>query len=148
MAGIGVDWWSREIKAGVDEQNNQVSGYEETYRIIYAKAGLGIVETSLGNWSGRLEVGTKLPLSTEEKVSSYSKPLNPGRKASIYAQYQATRKTASSHYSFTVYYESYRFAASPRVQTNKDLMPPAGNDVILQPESDMDVIGLRFGYYL
>ena len=142
MAGLGAELWDRDIKdAGYyDTQQNEwktSSGYKETYQIIYAKAGLGLAETKNTTWMGRLEVGAKYPLFTNEEVSILSEDLNPGRKHSLYAQYEAFRQGKKSEIGLTLYYESYRFGKSPQVEPG-----------FLQPESDMDVIGLRFGYYL
>ncbi|HKL78040.1 MAG TPA: outer membrane beta-barrel protein [Gammaproteobacteria bacterium] len=140
MAGVGAELWDRDIQdSGYTDGNNwvKVQGYRETYQIVFAKAGLALTEMTDDQWTGRLEVGTKYPLITDEEVSILSENLQPGRKTSLYAQYEAFRKGKKSEIGLTLYYESYRFGKSPQVEPG-----------FFQPESDMDVIGLRFGYYL
>lgn len=148
MVGAGVDWWSRDIQGGTDEIGRRVGGLEETYRVIYAKAGLGLTELNHDEWTGRLEAGGKYPLDIHEEVSAYSASLEPGRDVSLYAQYQVTRTTETAKYALTVYYETYRFESSPLVQTGKDLDGDGNNDIIRQPQSDMDRIGVRLGWFL
>lgn len=148
MVGVGMDWWSRDIQDGTDETGRRVRGYEETYRVVYAKAGLGLAELNDDEWTGRLEAGGKYPLDIHEEVSAYSASLEPRRDLSVYAQYQLIRTTETAKYALTVYYETYRFEQSPWVQTGKDLDGSGNDDIIRQPQSDMDVIGVRFGWVL
>ncbi|HKJ87110.1 MAG TPA: hypothetical protein VKA48_01130, partial [Gammaproteobacteria bacterium] len=118
-----------------------VRGYEENYQVGYIKAGLALVDLSSEKWFGRLEAGAKYPLGVRENVPDLNAHLKPGRQVSLYASYEVTRTPRHGiPVGLTLYYESYRFNPSPWSSSN--LGSP-----VRQPESDMDVYGLRLGAY-
>lgn len=141
LAGLGGEYWTRDIQDATDANGTQVAGYEEEYTVSYAKAGLALAELSGRRWYGRLEVGARYPLTIDERIEAFNADLSPGSNISAYAAYEVSKRTDGGNWAgLTIYYESYRFSESPVENT-------AGGP-ILQPESDMDVVGLRFGIFL
>jgi len=144
LAGLGGEFWSRDIQDSSISQNNQVvhvDGYEEEYTLAYTKFGFGIADQTFEEWFGRLEAGLRYPLEVEEQVEAYNLELSPDPNPGFYASYELSKTIpGGQQVGVTVYYDSYRFDPSPKV--------PLGNRLVWQPESDMDVIGLRFGVFL
>ncbi|MFB6260199.1 MAG: hypothetical protein ABEJ96_04985, partial [Thiohalorhabdaceae bacterium] len=103
MAGLGGEYWSRDIQDGSTASGQSVS--------------------------------------VDEELDTFNAELSPDPNPSFYASYEVSRATAGGRQAgVTLYYDSYRFDQSPVASSS---IGP-----ILQPESDMDVIGLRFGVFL
>lgn len=115
---LGVDIWSRIL----DKYGSL--GYVETYSVIYSR--IGLKHTGRG-WNGR--AGVKYPLVVNELVNA-SLLLAPQPEPSLYAELSYVQDRLH----FGLYFDSYRFAASP----------PSGG--FYQPTSTMDTVGIRFRF--
>lgn len=144
FGGIGLDDWLRSLNDARTNTGLPVSGYDEYYTIVYGKAGLGFFHL-LNSWRYLLQAGVKLPLLTSEYVNlGDGVTLQPGLKPAAFANVQFDFG-AGRHNRFNValYYDSFRFSES-----DPELLVDGGTTyLVVQPRSDMDVYGLRFGYY-
>ncbi|HKJ70428.1 MAG TPA: hypothetical protein VKA55_01560 [Gammaproteobacteria bacterium] len=141
LGGLGGEYWSRDIHDGYDANGNKAQGYQEEYTVAYARAGLALADLSYAEWFGRLEAGARYPLDVQERIDDFDADLSPGSKISLYASYEISRTTAAGHQvGVTFYYDSYRFKESPSASSSLGL--------VRQPKSDMDVFGLRLGWFL
>lgn len=141
LGGLGGEYWSRDIQDGLDANGNPARGYEEVYTVAYAKAGLGVADLTHAEWFGRLEAGVRYPLEVDERIDEFDADLSPGSSVSFYAEYELSKRTAGGNQvGVTLYYEGYRFEESPPASSS------IGN--VVQPESNMDLFGIRFGVFL
>ncbi|MEF8793551.1 hypothetical protein [Thiohalorhabdus sp.] len=141
MAGLGGEYWSRDIQDGFAANGTPVQGVEEQYTVVYAKAGLGVADLTFEEWYGRLEAGVRYPLDVHEEIDAFNAELSPNPEPNFYAAYELSKVTSTgTQVGVTLYYDSYRFDPSP--------VSSSSIGAILQPESDMDVIGLRLGVFL
>jgi len=141
LGGLGGEFWTRDIQDATDSTGSRVQGYEEEYTVSYAKAGLALADLAGGQWYGRMEIGARYPLTIDERIEAFNADLSPGSNISAYAAYEVSKRTDGGNWAgLTIYYESYRFSESPAASSN---IGP-----VLQPASDMDVVGLRFGLFL
>jgi hypothetical protein len=141
LGGLGAERWSRDIQDAFDANGNPVVGYEEVYTVTFAKAGLALTDMTFEEWFGRLEAGVRYPLSVDERIDALNADLSPGADPSWYAAYEISKRTVGgTRMGLTLYYDSYRLTQSPTASSAIGL--------VRQPESDMDVIGVRFGVFL
>ncbi|TBR20602.1 MAG: hypothetical protein EPO63_09575 [Candidatus Nitrosotenuis sp.] len=139
VAGLGLDYWVRDIKG-----DGVVTGYKETYTIGFLRAGLAMLPVKSG-----LEVaaGLKYPLYLNEKAGFQSAGLAD-------ADLVLTPKPDVSYYgslgwrfnnglSVTFDFDSYRFKESDPVSYTLGGVA-AGSKV--QPESRMEVYTFKVGY--
>ncbi|MFA9462073.1 hypothetical protein [Thiohalorhabdus methylotrophus] len=140
LGGVGLEVWNRWIKDTRIDDGAVVSGYEETYGVLYLKGGLGVAELSAGAWFGRAEVGIKYPLEIREEIRELDASLRPEERTSLYAVAEIAHTVIQGRdLGVTLYYESYRFGLSP---TTSSTIGP-----VRQPESDMDVLGVQVGLF-
>src|SRR3972149_5999209 len=97
-----------------------------------------------GKVTNYFQIGARKPLETREGVAIFDGPvsLSPGRDWSMYARYRLTPASLFPQHgnAISVYYESFRFSKSPVVSTSIDGTPVQ----VLQPESNMDVLGVQY----
>ena len=140
LVALGGEYWLRDIKDSYTDGGSPVAGYTEKYMLPYAKVGVGVADLTYKEWFGRLEVGAQYPLQVDEAIDDLDLELHPDPQPSLYAAYEITKAIQNGRQlGLTVYYDSYRFDPSPA----KD----SGDSRYYQPKSDMDVIGLRIGYF-
>lgn len=113
---LGLDIWSRTL----DKYGPY--GYVETYTVFYSRFG---IRHTAQQWTGR--AGLKLPLLVDESVNG-SFSLSPQPEPSFYTEIAYQHR----QFQLTLYYDTYRFAASP----------PSGG--YYQPTSTMDSFGILF----
>jgi len=141
LGGLGGEFWSRDIKDTFDQNGNPVRGVREEYKVFYGKLGVGLADHHSQEWFGRLEAGVKLPFSVEEDVPTVNADLSPDGDVSFYAQYEISKAIGGGkRLGLTVFYDSYRFDESPLASSSIGL--------VRQPESDMDILGLRVGLFI
>ncbi len=137
ILGIGVESWRRDIADSQNTNGFSVGGLEEEYTLSYGRLGLGLLWPQ---WAGEsyLQVGARRPVSIDEEVDVFDVELSPGERWSGYAYYEFRLPRPRGAVLVRLFYESYRFDASPP--------EVAGTIVVWQPESRMDVWGIRIGY--
>lgn len=141
IGGLGGEFWSRDIKDTFDQNGNPVQGVREEYKVFYGRLGVGLADHHTEEWFGRLEAGLKYPFSVDEEVPTANADLSPGGDVSFYAQYEISKAIGGGRrLGLTIFYDSYRFEESPLASSNIGL--------VRQPESDLDVVGLRVGLFL
>ncbi|HFD92153.1 MAG TPA: hypothetical protein ENJ22_02560 [Gammaproteobacteria bacterium] len=134
---LGADAWQRDIDDGVNANGFPISGLKEDYVVYFGKAGLG-AQWQHTSFSSYLQLGMKKPFSTREKVDVFDVTLSPGKKWSAYASYTLKMGGEGRRSYIAFYYDTYRFSkSSPK---------SIGSGIVWQPESDMDVAGVSFGY--
>jgi hypothetical protein len=143
FGGLGLDNWRREIAGGANSIGQSVSGFTEDYGVDYLRYGIGI---SLRDAypGGYLQMGFRRPYSISEKVAINGGTivLSPGEMASAFLSYRmllghaSAGRPASSYVKF--YYSGYRLKKSPTVDI--------GPNVVWQPHSEMDTLGVMLGY--
>jgi len=138
LGGLGLDTWRRRI---LNYGGDQI----EDYSILFARAGvrLGKARTEAG-FHG--EFGLKYPVSTREDAHLYNSgyttnpSLSPKGAVSGYAEFGYRINT---RFDVVGYYDSWRFAQSANVTTNKPSDPPGTYWLIYQPKSNMDALGAK-----
>jgi hypothetical protein len=132
VGGLGWDHWSRKFSS-----NQQ----EETWDIVYAKLGASYNATAK---QGPLaSAGLKYPVWTREnahltQLGFDSNPrLHPGRSLSFYG---TLGYRFNPSWDVMAFYDSFRFKRSDVEFVSVGGVPAGG---VLQPESRMDVIGLK-----
>lgn len=150
LGGLGVDTWTRDIKNGIAADGSNALGSREDYFILYGKLGPGFLFQN-GTRQSYLQFGLKYPLYTYERAYltdlgfDSDVELAPGGRLSGYMKWRMKwgRETNMQRYGVTIYYESFRFGASPV----KTVTGGGALYGVYQPESHMDVLGARFDYY-
>lgn len=150
LFGLGADTWVRDIQDGVTANGTRASGYQEDYFILYGKLGPGF-RFQNGTSRSFLQFGIKYPFYTYETAHLSTvgfdddANLRPGKKASGFAKWQMMggKEEGKTRLGASIYYESYRFSASPSKTVS------AGSTLfsVRQPESRMDVFGASLEYY-
>jgi len=136
--GLGRDTWSRNLKSTAI-----ALGYEERYTLVYGKLGVGLHAPLTAKTSGYLRLGGKYPLYTHERIAAFDVELEPGRQLSPFAELGAAyRLGADRRLNVTLSWDTYRLSESAAALANigGTLVP------VVQPESTLDLIGLKFGY--
>jgi hypothetical protein len=135
LAG-GWDSWSRQI---------QDSATKEDWNVLYAKLGADVnTDTRAGLFGG---VGVKYPVWTRENahfpdIGGQTNPrLHPGKSVSLYGN---VGYRVNPNWDVIAYYESFRFKQSSVVAV--PFPAPAGTLGFVQPESKMDVFGMKIQY--
>lgn len=140
--GIGIEQWRRDIRGGINSSGQQVGGLVEDYRVVYARAGLGLLHYP-GPARGYLHLGARYPLSIVEDVffRDQSLTLHPGERWAGFVSYQLTLDSMLQFGGrdpyLRLYYESWRFARSDTLLVN--------NLLVWQPRSHLDVFGIMLG---
>lgn len=141
LVSLGAEAWDRDMQDGHDSAGNPVNGYLEEYTIGYAKLGFGVGEQR-DRWRGYGQIGVKYPFYTNEKVDEFGVELEPDGQPSPYLSVQFDYMVGGRRtWGATFYYETYRFSQSPAEYS------PVLADYVLQPDSEMDVIGLHVSRY-
>lgn len=150
IGGLGADTWRRQIDSGTTAAGTAVSGVEEIYQVVYAKAGLGMSDLWSGRWHNYLQAGLKLPIKVNEDVNlravGYDRnlSLSPGNAYSGFAELtlEAPADGTCGNLLLSLYYQGLRFDPSPSKLASR------GNTVVSvwQPETHIDVFGLQLGY--
>jgi hypothetical protein len=123
VLGLGVDMWQRSVGINSDE-----SGYDELWKNIYGRAGLGYYPTKNVYISG----GVKVPFWTQNSFEGIN--TNPGGKIGTYLD--AT--ISFGHFSANVFYESMKFVKS-HAETYLIYY-------VWQPATEVQSIGASIGY--
>ena len=139
ILGLGAESWRRDIADSRNTNGFSVGGLEEEYTLYYGRLGLGLLWPQ-GVSESYLQAGMRRPMSIDEKVDvfDFDVELSPEERWSAYAYYEFRHPRPHGAVLVRLFYESYRFDASP-----PEL---AGTTVVWQPESRMDVWGMRIGY--
>ncbi|MFQ5469538.1 MAG: hypothetical protein ACE5EH_04435 [Gammaproteobacteria bacterium] len=139
----GIEKWKREIFSGLNILNQPVSGDVEKFTVQYARYGIGIRYTGedINIYS---ILGLKKTLHVDEKERNFNITLSPGSgketvSFSITALLKSEQFGIFRNHFIEAYYEAYRLEESPSVLVN--------NSPIIQPKSDLDVIGVYVGRY-
>lgn len=149
LGGLGYNSWGREIGDGIDANGDPFSGYTEIYSVFYAHVGGGLFRRGR-IWDHYLQFGFKHPLDVTEKVEEpFNVTLEPGGNTSFYFNWHVFKKDRRSKRQFavTLYVDSFRFADSPVVRSSIDVTGDGNPDAVFQPESDYNVLGVRFTRY-
>lgn len=130
----GYDFWKRELNGPPQR---------EDWKVIYGKLGGSYGETMKQGFLG--SAGVKYPVWTRENgnfnyLGAIDNPrLRPGKDISLYA---TAGWRFNQNWDVVAYYDSYRFKESNVVAVQF----PGGIGGFLQPESKMDVYGLKVQY--
>lgn len=133
MLALGWDRWDRRLSAA----------QEESFDVVYAKAGMQFNASVKQGVIG--SVGLKYPVHVREDanfpdIGGLTNPrLRPKEDLSFYG----TVGYRSAPWEVAAYYDSYRFRASNTVAVP---LAAGGTGVFFQPESKMDVYGVKFLY--
>ncbi len=136
MTAVGADVWSRRIADSRNALAQPVSGFQEDYRLSFARLGLAF-ERRQGRYLSSVELGLRRSLSVDEDITVNGQDLrlHPGRDWSAYAGvlFRFGRRQLA------IQYEGLRFDASAPVLTS-------GSISVWQPRSEADIVTLSFGY--
>lgn len=138
VAGLGVDFWTRDIK-----KDGGVAGYKENYTIGFLRAGIAMLPAKSGLEAA---AGFKYPLYLNEIVgfkalgADGDPVLHPKADLSYYA---SIGWRFNNPWSVTLEFDSYRFKESDTVSYTVGGVPASP---IVQPESRMEVMTLKAGY--
>jgi len=138
LFGASMDLWIRNLRDTHTAAGVSVAGYRETYLVWTAKAAMGLSH-KLGNGSGHLLVGVKLPVYASEWPTFADIQLHPKGRLSTFGRWTVTDLLPFQRTGIAVslYYDSFRFAASDAESNGKESW--------LQPKSSMDVVGIEIG---
>ena len=135
MLALGWDHWDRRIRSTTQE---------ETWNVLYAKLGLAY---NLGTKQGFIgTAGVKYPAWTREDAhfdvlgATNNPRVRPGRDISLYA---TAGYRFNAAWDVIAYYDSYRFKQSNTVAV---AFPDGSTGFFFQPESKMDVFGMKVQY--
>lgn len=140
FAGIGTDYWERDLNDTSTSGGVKVRGYQERYTITYSRLGVGFYHKR-GHWHQNLQLGFKIPLETNEVVDAFNARLKPGKQPSIFATlnlYQMVNQESRSM-GVTLFYDGFRFKNS--APTSSTL------GAVYQPKTNIDVFGIRLTKY-
>lgn len=156
VAAVGLDTWVRDLKNGTTITGQPTVGVEEEYFILYGRLGPGFLFRG-ASVTTYLQFGVKYPFYTDEHVNlsaigfDNDVDLEPGKDISGYLvlRLQPAHPSGRSQFSFKLYYDSFRFdRSSTEIVTTSNPFACDGASVcgVLQPESEMDVLGAQFEY--
>ena len=134
MLAIGWDRWDRRLSVA----------QEETWDVMYAKLGVAMNTATKQGFLG--SVGVKYPVWTRENANFFelggatNPRLKPGKSISLYG---TLGYRVNPSWDVYAYYESFRFDESPTVAVP---LAAGGTAFAFQPESKMDVIGMKVQY--
>ena len=136
VGGLGWDYWERNI----------LPDQQEDYSLVFVRLGLNLDPRAERGWFGG--GGFKLPIYVSENARfdelgfDQNPRLEPEPQWSLYAQagYRFSRA-----WSLIGYYDSYRFSESKAVAVTTSAVPGT-TFFFVQPQSRMDVYGLRLRY--
>ncbi len=137
LTSIGATGWRRDIANSINANGFQVIGLIEDYDIYYGRIGLAIGWPTSGGIS-QLHVGAKKPLSIDEEVDLFNVNLSPGKKWSTFARYEFRLPHGRNSTLLRLYYDSFRFSKSDT--------KTIGSTPVLQPKSNLDILGVSLGY--
>jgi len=144
LGGLGLDSWDRDIAGGTDALGRQVRGIAEDYQVVSGRVGLGL-QSRWARWTGYLQLGLKRPLRTQEEITRLGVTLEPKSAPSVFGSLSLDRLSSGRRtFGLVLYYESYRFDESPPEPGSLGGSPV----LVFQPESKMDVVGLRLRHAL
>jgi len=144
---LGSNYWERNIGGGTLSDGTAVQGYLETYHVLYAKAGIGIL-LQTHTHRHNIDVGIKLPLRTSETIDFSSLDtkvdLQPRAVISFYASWLIYPIVPqSSSFSLSLYLEQTRFRKSAVEKFSFASSGQVYQSAIYQPDSESTVMGLR-----
>lgn len=132
--GIGGKWWERSLNSGVDASGQSVRGYDEDWMSIYARFGVRAHMIYTNQMIFHTELGVKLPFKNENEIKYFGVTLEPGNKASFFAE----AGIELTHIKCSIFYDSMRFSKSDYVNL--------GEFVLNQPETEADIFGVTIGF--
>ena len=130
---VGLDFWERELS----------SVQREDYTVVFARLGVDYNTRAPQGWFAG--AGLKKPLYAAEDAHlqdigfDQNPILKPGKDPSLYAQ---LGYRFNPHWSLLGYYDSYRFSQSPAERVTSR----GASFLVFQPESKMDLLGVRLVY--
>lgn len=144
---LGSDFWQRDIGSGFLADGSPVQGYQETYHVLYAKAGIGLL-LQTGTHGHNIDMGIKLPLRTRETIDfsalGATVDLRPRALVSYYASWLIYPiLPGSSAFSLSFYLEQTRFSKSDIETFSFRSGGQTYQSAIYQPDSEATVMGLR-----
>ena len=145
LAGVGINAWSREISDSQNALGNPVNGIIEDYTVQYYSIAAGF-PLRFPSHEGYLKIGLRKPFSTRERVDRFNVTLEPVGKTSGMISYKfdfdAYKNSTSPLSSILIYYEGFRFDASPSKVSDLNGTPV----IVKQPQSDMYMLGVAIGH--
>jgi hypothetical protein len=151
LGGLGVDSWNRAIHSATTANGTMVSGIEESYTVYYGRIALGLSNLYPSTWYSHLQFGVKLPFNISEEINlrklGYDSDLtvSPGNTYSgfinLIFEPQATNNK-SGNLIINVYYDGFRFNPSQTKTVTRNGSPIQ----VWQPETRIDIFGLKIGY--
>jgi hypothetical protein len=137
VGSLGLDAWERSLSAQQKEE----------YRVAFARLGIEYNGRASQGWfSGG---GIKKPIYTREDAHlsdigfDQNPILRPGKDASLYGQ---VGYRFSTQWSLLGYYDSYRFGRSSAETVTASRLFPGKTFSVSQPQSSMDLLGLRLQF--
>lgn len=138
LGGVGMETWQRDLQDSTDVLGRNVTGYEETYFMIYLKLGLAWRYQS-GAWQQRLKFGLRRPILVEEYISDFDVSLSPEPTTTLFVAWEHTWKLSRQNsLGVNLYYDRTHFEAS---DVEDSTIGP-----VLQPESDTTSTGIKVLY--
>jgi hypothetical protein len=137
VGSLGFDVWERSLSAR----------QKEDYTIGFARLGFEYDAGQTQAWFGG--AGIKKPIYTREDAHlrdigfDQNPALQPGKDPSLYGQ---VGYRFSPKWSLLAYYDSYRFGRSNTVTVTASRISPGNTFGVFQPQSNMDLVGLRLQY--
>lgn len=144
FGGIAFRTWSRDINDSTTIFGSPVIGYTEWWTMFYGRVGARANLDFSKTFSMFAEAGLKLPIDTtnyidDRNVAYNSITLHPKSKITFFAEAGIKAKM----FTISAYYDRMRFKQSDVVF---EFDPFLGEVVgFLQPKSESDIIGLKFG---
>jgi hypothetical protein len=137
VGSLGLDAWERRLSAHQKEE----------YTVAFARLGLEYNGRAARGWFGG--GGIKKPIYTREdahlsEIGFDQNPiLRPGKDPSLYGQ---VGYRFSTRWSLLGYYDSYRFGQSSAATVTANRSFPGITFRLVQPQSRMDLLGLRLQF--
>jgi hypothetical protein len=128
FGGIGIRFWTRDIKDGTTSTGSPTSGYKEDWTTVMARLGLRM-DVSMFFF----EAAVRYPIYNENTVET-DLTLYPGKQPSYFGE----AGVKAGKFKGSVYYETLSFSRSDSVY--------AGSGIYAyQPKSTATMVGIRLG---
>jgi hypothetical protein len=137
VGSLGLDAWERNLSAQQKEE----------YRVAFARLGIEYNDRTSQGWFGG--GGIKKPIYAREDAHltdigfDQNPLLRPGKDPSLYGQ---VGYRFNAQWSLVGYYDSYRFGRSSAETVTARRSFPGRTFSVFQPESKMDLLGLRLQF--
>jgi len=135
LGGVGLDVWQRDLKDSTTSTGALVSGYQETYSMLFLKLGL-VWQYHSDVWQQRLKFGLRRPILVDEYIAEFDATLSPKPTTTLFASWDHSWKISRANtIAVTFYYDRTHFDPSE--------LAPSTAGLVYQPESDTTSKGIK-----